>query len=258
MDFKNINFNTLKKDIKTKVDSGDRITETPSSISTCPTFLKDLIELYSKVPIFDGNISKIIEHLKYTEEMFETSKGRFSGMSIVNSLYIMYYIPRSIILKQSMTKVPKFASFTPLFMYAHKSYNNIPYEFWNKNDAGIHWVLGPMLEKVNNQAKEIEYFELSNDEIKEGRIEALTWKSGKKAGQIIPLTGFRSVAGITINDKYIPNPMLYMILQLWICNSDVRDTTSMILDPWNWDRIPEALDEVEIEVKSEVNYKADI
>ena len=40
----------------------------------------------------------------------------------------------------------------------------------------------------------------------------------------------------------IPKEACYMLLQTWTCSAGIRDVNSMILDPWNWDNVPEALD----------------
>jgi hypothetical protein len=42
----------------------------------------------------------------------------------------------------------------------------------------------------------------------------------------------------------LPKIAIMMILQIWLANASLRDPSSMILDPENWDGLPRAIDSV--------------
>ena len=46
----------------------------------------------------------------------------------------------------------------------------------------------------------------------------------------------------SINGTSYPVAAMYMYLQIWLANSQLRDKEAMILDPVNWGNIPDAWD----------------
>ncbi len=56
----------------------------------------------------------------------------------------------------------------------------------------------------------------------------------------------------------VPKIARYMLLQTWIANVELRHVEAMILDPLDWDHVPDAVDEKVQESKPEVKIKKDI
>ena len=78
---------------------------------------------------------------------------------------------------------------------------------------------------------------------------ALTGRSGRSAGVKEAVTSTKCnlktlptrSSGDVVEKRYNQNAVR-MYLQLWIATNQCRDTTSMILDPINWDNVPEPYD----------------
>jgi hypothetical protein len=171
-----------------------------------------------------------------------TSKNKMDWNNFSELVVFMYKVNRSVILKVNQNQNPKYGQLTPLFLYAHKFYNDIPYEMWDKKDSAIHFALGKNLNPV------LSYKPVGDFDLVEIRKDALTENT---TGQLKPLISNKMNIK-EINGIKVPKCALFMLLQTWICNASIRNTESMILDPENWDRIPDALDaEVPKERKKE-------
>lgn len=180
-------------------------------------------------------------------EYIETPNGEISGINVQYLIRFLYLVNRGDLIYGSQINNSTLAAFTPLMLFAHKLYNNVPYSKWDKEDKAIKGFLGPILEvilEVKNAP------ELTIDKINTYRNMALTFKSGAKAGTIDKLTNYKCSIS-TLEDIPYPRTAIMMYLQTWLANAAIRDTNSMILDPINWDVVPEALD---IVVKEEVPW----
>jgi hypothetical protein len=160
---------------------------------------------------------------------------------IEEAIRFIYLCPRSWINLGKQTENPKHASYTPLFLYAHKLYNDINYEEWDKDDPALKLALGSFLEPIlTYEPIEVDVVEL--------RKEMLTVGSGKDVGTVAGLTAYKS----NKNSYGIHSTVARMLAQTWVCNAALRDQSSMILDPINWDNVPEPLDAVSEKKADEV------
>jgi hypothetical protein len=172
-----------------------------------------------------------------TMEKVQKDKKTIADMSPLNYAHMVKFIylcTRGKLLK-NQNRNSRLATYTPLFMYAHKLYNDIPYEMWDRTDKDIKFALGKGLEsllKIDREEK------LEKYDVAELRTKALTPSTSTK---LHPITGYNcnltKIGGVTVGKDAVR-----MLLQLWICNSGSRTPNAMILDPYNWDNVPESLD----------------
>ena len=171
---------------------------------------------------------------------------------------LLYNVPRSKFIK-SMAKNPIYSSLTPMLMYAMKLKYNIEYEDWDKKDEYIKFALGKFMEGlVEYQGiKGISGWEKkypSSSDVEKYRDVFLTTKAGKKGS----ITSYRLCSKLmTIPEslaeetgEVLPHCGAYMLLQIWLCNASLRIEDVMILDPYNWDKIPKAHDDIIQEIQT--------
>ena len=161
-----------------------------------------------------------------------------TGINVFRLIMFIYYAKRGDLIHGTQNKNPTLASLTPIFMYAHKLYNDIPYSRWDAKDDYMPQSLGRTLEpilKIDKLPDPKDY------DLVETRNEALTYKSGKRAGELSPITGYKCNIR-RIGEIDLPNIAMFMILQLWIANASLRNENSMILHPINWGEVPVPFD----------------
>jgi hypothetical protein len=164
------------------------------------------------------------------------------------AIALAYKVPRSTLLIKPAAKKPEFASLTPLLMYAHKRDHGVKYEEWDKTDENIVWATGAFLVSLISKHTKFDIKELMDsltlEKIKNAREQHLG--ESKKVTDY----GGSSIEFELNNGETVKllgtNPITKMILQGWIAHSSIRVPHAMILDPFNWDNIPEPLD-IEIE-----------
>ncbi len=209
--------------------------------------INTLGESYTKGDIISPH--KTLANLAHVEYL-NTPNGRVSVDIVTTLLKIYKETSRSWLVKQ-MTKNPRFGSLTPIPMYAFKLYHDIPYEAWDKTEETIKWMLGGSLEclyNFNNDKHGFtkEYYEsiLGTDIFTSNRTYALTYGGGKKAGMTDKLTSHKmnKVSWPVESNPSFLNSINYMIFQTWLANAEIRDYSCMILNPWNWDNVPETID----------------
>lgn len=254
MNIYNMNLVKLKEECiksKTKFDPSFQITN-PT------TFLTQALVVFAHVTLVrvDGIISMkaTIDALptKITTPNGFITKDNFKALIV-----LLYYINRSFFIRK-MIDEPTLGSFTPLFMYAHKLYHNVPYQEWDKKDPLIHFALGKFLEDVMKNAPK-ERIDIKEHLVSYRQI-ALTYLSGKKKGKMEGLLAYKMPLNLKLQSGgTLYKKVSYMLLQTWICNAAVRDSAAMILDPWNWDLVPTALDAIEArDFSDEVTYARDL
>ena len=137
-------------------------------------------------------------------------------------------------LYSSAYKEHTFKAFTPLFMYAHKLYNNVEYTEWNKDDEAIQYALGRTLYKCLEHAKKNSKPDFTTENIKALRANLMTVK---KTGEVKQTLNYKMLGW-----EGVPPDIMRMELQTWIANAELRDEKAMILDIWDWGHIPESYD----------------
>jgi hypothetical protein len=123
----------------------------------------------------------------------------------------------------------------PIILAGFKKYQNIGYSEWNP--VGLEALLDPELAKLVG----VKVPELSLGELLALRNTALTDKQGARAG--IPNNPATCIKLNHLGDTalgHLPKLAKYMMLQTWAAHPSNRNEY-MILDPNNWDAMPEPL-----------------
>lgn len=152
--------------------------------------------------------------------------------------YVALEIARSNLYTGSAKENTRWVSLVPIFMAAHKEYNNIKYEQWDKKDKYLWFILG---KNLYSDIKKWAGVPLSDTLRKVCRMNALKTPNGK---EVAPTAWPRH--NIKIDSSNILKPFSlfrHMWLQTWMANVELRNEF-MILDVNNWDFQPEALDAV--------------
>lgn len=158
-----------------------------------------------------------------------------------------------------LTKVPKYSAFTPLAMYAAKMYKDIQYDEWDYKDPYIRFFLGKHLNYLykykNGYINTLNGLELRK---KYNKPKPAGWHGLKDKAdnfsRVITTTGQEDLALLPSEQV----KLIHMVAQYWLANVELRDTTTMILDPWNWSNIPEPLDTTVLEeITEEKEVKLD-
>ena len=209
-------------------------------------FLNHCLPLFASIPLkrnADNLISAADSLLPYWKDdtlTIKTPNGKMNGRNLINLMSFVYRVNRSKFLTQAMTKAPRFGTFTPLPMYAHKLYNDVSYgEYARVDDIWTRLMLG------NTFLAEIVTVE-SNPKIlpsklRELRKAALTYSSGVNKGKEAKIT-LNKMRVKSINGTPYPVAAMYMYFQVWLANGQLRDKEAMILDPVNWGNVPDAWD----------------
>ncbi len=154
---------------------------------------------------------------------------------------------RSLLYKGSAKDNIQHCSLVPLVMSAYKRYNGVQYEEWDKTDSKLSYFMG---EKLHNNI--LSNTKPLNDlDIKTLRQRALTHK-----GKTISKVAWPRHQIMLADGRKWPGAHLlrHILLQTWMANVQHR-SEYMILDPDNWDNMPEAFDEY-IQEKPKVDIVA--
>lgn len=123
----------------------------------------------------------------------------------------------------------------PIVLAGFKRYQSIPYEAWNKDE------LPALVDSDIVQLIGCRVPSLSNSEILGFRNKALTPTNGPRSGKCNnPAT---TAALYHLQETplgHLPKLAKHMVLQTWAAHPQNRDKYA-ILDPENWDRVPEPL-----------------
>jgi hypothetical protein len=176
-----------------------------------------------------------------------SAKETFAGIldeQYAKAAYIAFDMPRSSLMKGNAAQNAKYATLTPLLLFAHKHYHKVQYEEWDKKDTNIIHALGrqfaPLFKQENlEQDWEAIYKVLTLEKVSElrelyvGNRKATGWMGSKTEFEYGGEGHFTLLSGSIIAK---------MLLQCWIAHPSIRVPGAMILNPHNWDAIPEAFD----------------
>jgi hypothetical protein len=157
------------------------------------------------------------------------------------AFYMLSRIKRSLLVAQQ-TKSPEYATLTPLILMGQKRMQGVNYESW-RNASGLQYILEPrLLEAVMLDALDLEICSsLGSERLLEIQTQGLTTKSGKTAGSIKPAKSTWSLTGIQDTEiGHLPKITQTILAQCWLAHPELR-TPYMILDPQNWDAMPQPL-----------------
>ena len=145
-------------------------------------------------------------------------------------------ITRSLLVT-SQTKTPEYATLTPLILAGFKRMQGVQYEAW-RSSKNLEYVLEPRLYEavvVNNLPN------LGSERLLEIRQQGLMTRSGKSAGQLKNAETTWSLNGISDTELgHLPKLTQSILAQIWLAHP-VHRSNLMILDPTNWDHMPDPL-----------------
>jgi len=177
---------------------------------------------------------------------------------------VRYPVPKTLAAKD----YAEYSPFTPPLLLAIREQQGIPYSAWDNFDKhigscpnrGITYREG--LSEVVSKYKLVRYiagsFQLEPalvclptkeswipmsdiEEVKEGRILSLTYKTGGKRGQTRELTN-NTVSEHTHREVSLSTYTVQMVFQTYLAHPSLRHS-NMILNPWDWDDMPAAYDD---------------
>lgn len=163
--------------------------------------------------------------------------------SVLKALLILAKYPKrsSLVDKQTEAKVRSYCSLVPLVMSAFKKINGIGYTAWDP--AEISGIVEPNLVAAMLLPS---LPEVSKDEVIEIRELALTPKTGKSAGIMrSPLTTYSLYIPADSSLYSLPTLAKIMMCQTWCAHPNNR-TNLMVLNPLEWDDMPEPLIETNV------------
>lgn len=135
--------------------------------------------------------------------------------------------------KQYTAPNKSWCALVPLVMSAFKIHHNVPYAHWNQRE--LVGIVQPKL--YDAMCCETPVF--SKTELLEARQEGLMTKTGPNAGKLRNPVYTHKLWGVRAFEN-IPEYAQTMLTQIWCAHPNNR-TRYMILDPDNWDKIPEPL-----------------
>lgn len=143
--------------------------------------------------------------------------------------------------KQASVEGLPYCAFVPLILAAFKKYAAIPYSQWDRNEVSM--VINPSL----YEAATLKPPHFSREELLELRAEGLRVKTGPKANtQRSPITTYGlhglpwELADGRAGMGQLPQLTRMMLCQTWCAHPSLRNEY-MILDPDNWDELPDPL-----------------
>ena len=145
----------------------------------------------------------------------------------------------------SQVKSPEYSTLVPLILAGFKRMQGVQYERWRGLEH-LEYVLEPrLLEAVDisgvNGVNGGDLSALGSARLLEIRTQGLTQKSGVKAGQMKNPETTWSLTGIQDTEiANLPKLTQSILTQIWVAHP-VHRNSLMILDPNNWDLIPDPL-----------------
>jgi hypothetical protein len=142
--------------------------------------------------------------------------------------------------KQYTSDNAPYCALVPLILAAHKKMNGIAYSDWDATE--LNYVVNPALYVAMTTIVP----EYTREELLEFRTTGLTVKSGDKAGVVkspvttYSLNGLPWTVGERVGPGQLPQLVRMMVCQTWCAHPSNRNKY-MILDPADWDGMPEPL-----------------
>lgn len=149
----------------------------------------------------------------------------------------------SLVKLQSRPEYANYSALVPLILCGQKKYSGVPYSQWNIQENS------PLIDEALCEAmlwRDDEVYGLGSERVLEIRTQGLTIKSGEKMGQVQKPTGTWCLKGIKDTEyASVPTLAATMLSQIWVAHPTLR-SEYMVLDPYDWDRMPPPLVSAEI------------
>lgn len=150
--------------------------------------------------------------------------------------YRLTRIRRSSLIK-NQTQQPEYGQLTPLILLGLKHAHGYAYEQFRELE-GLEWLLEPLLYSA---LVEQEVPRLTVDRLLQIRSQGLVYRTGPKAGSTRQAASTWQLYGVQDTELGEHTKLLQGILcQIWLAHPKHRRNT-MILDPHDWDNMPQPL-----------------
>jgi hypothetical protein len=144
-----------------------------------------------------------------------------------------------LIKRQSHPSSVNWSSLAPTILLAQRRDRGVPYQSWPLE--GLDRVISKELYECLLWASHNPHFrDLGSQELIEIRQQGLLYKTGQKQGQYKSALTTWQLTGLPTPWREIPRLAITMLTQIWVCHPQLR-TQYLILDPWQWDRMPPPL-----------------
>jgi len=141
-----------------------------------------------------------------------------------------------------MSKAPEYGTLTPLILMGLKRMQGVTYNSWRALN-NLEYILEPQLyAALNLNHDDLQVCgSLGSDRLLELREQGLMQRTGAKAGQMKKPESTWSLTGMQGTEiAHLPKLTQTMLTQIWLAHPSLR-TPYMILDPNNWDNLPNPL-----------------
>lgn len=161
-------------------------------------------------------------------------------------LWKLTRIKRSLLVPKQIAQA-EYGSFTPLILAGIKKLQGIKYESWRGLDK-LELILEPEL-LAAVQFDSYDFCGLGSSRLLELRAQGLVTQSGAAKGKVKSAESTWALAGLQGTElDGLPKWTQTMVTQCWLAHPKHR-SQYMILDPQDWDRMPDPLISSEIFVK---------
>ena len=128
-----------------------------------------------------------------------------------------------------------YSRLVPLILAGIKQAQDIPYSAWPKAQLSM------VVDELLYAAMVCEYEQFTKTELLMAREVGLTIKSGAKVNTLKPIHSTWKLTGLQqLRVGELPILAQTMLCQIWVAHPSIR-TKYMVLDPQNWDHMPEPL-----------------
>lgn len=182
----------------------------------------------------------------------KTAEGHFNVLETLKQniqtkwdrgLWKLTRVRRALLMPKQIAQA-EYGSFTPLILAGLKKMQGIPYERW-RGLPKLNLILEPELYGAV-VLDDYGFCGLGADRLLELRAQGLVTQSGKTAGKVKSAESTWALAGLQGTElEGLPKWTQTMVCQCWLAHPKHR-SQYMILDPQNWDRMPEPLLSAEI------------
>jgi hypothetical protein len=150
-------------------------------------------------------------------------------------------LSRGLLVKsQSKPESACYSRLVPIILAGLKQYQGIPYNAWPKTELNL------VTDELLEAAMLAEYENFDKTELLQMRELGLTIRSGDKVGQQKPTHSTWKLTGLQqFRVGKLPILAQTMLCQTWVAHPSIR-TKYMVLDPQNWDHMPEPLIDSEV------------
>lgn len=171
-------------------------------------------------------------------DILSTLKQNVGTDPKLQALWKLTRLKRSLLVN-SQVKTPEYATLTPLLLMGFRRMQGVAYESW-RDLPNLELILEPKLYEAV-VLDDYSCCDLGSEELLQIRDEGLTTKSGNAVGtKKSPETtwSLTGVQGTAVGG--LPKLTQTMLTQIWLAHPKHR-TPYMILDPQDWDRMPDPL-----------------